>query len=287
MKIDKKMARLYLKGYPYYPTMALARRGVTSGASRNIQLFQRRLPLQSIHKELMLYKRWGAGRSQSGRVVLRTRGKCNLHLRKPFINYSFRDTSFCFIAGFFLIPRSAKLVSLVFTASGTASYLVSSTKHKIFALTRMRGVVWRRFISSSSQRLLFTECLSAVPTSEIFISILWTLPKNKPVSLIEKYPGYGVRYARSPGTSGRLLKMDSRTGNGLLLLPSKMKTSVSIYGIGSEGTVALPLRNKLRNTSAGYLRRHGYKSMVRGIAMNPIDHPHGGKTNSLRYPRTP
>jgi large subunit ribosomal protein L2 len=81
--------------------------------------------------------------------------------------------------------------------------------------------------------------------------------------------------------------MDSRTGTGLVILPSKMKAAVSMYAVGSEGTVALPLRKKLRNTSAGYQRRYGRKPMVRGVAKNPFDHPNGGNTKALRYPRTP
>lgn len=67
--------------------------------------------------------------------------------------------------------------------------------------------------------------------------------------------------------------MDSRTGTGLLILPSKMKAAVSMYAVGSEGTVALPLRKKLSNTSAGYQRRYGRKPIVRGVAKKPIRPP--------------
>jgi large subunit ribosomal protein L2 len=31
----------------------------------------------------------------------------------------------------------------------------------------------------------------------------------------------------------------------------------------------------------------GKKSIVRGVAMNPVDHPHGGRAKSIKYPRTP
>ena len=41
------------------------------------------------------------------------------------------------------------------------------------------------------------------------------------------------------------------------------------------------------NGKAGYWRSFGSKSLVRGVAMNPVDHPHGGRTKSVKYPRTP
>jgi large subunit ribosomal protein L2 len=41
------------------------------------------------------------------------------------------------------------------------------------------------------------------------------------------------------------------------------------------------------NGKAGYWRSFGLKSLVRGVAMNPVDHPHGGRTKSVKYPRTP
>jgi large subunit ribosomal protein L2 len=41
------------------------------------------------------------------------------------------------------------------------------------------------------------------------------------------------------------------------------------------------------NTKAGYWRSFGVKSIVRGVAMNAVDHPHGGRTKSVKTPQTP
>jgi len=43
----------------------------------------------------------------------------------------------------------------------------------------------------------------------------------------------------------------------------------------------------LKNTKAGFYKNFGRNSIVRGVAMNPVDHPHGGRTKSIKYPRTP
>ena len=44
---------------------------------------------------------------------------------------------------------------------------------------------------------------------------------------------------------------------------------------------------KYSNTKAGYYQKLGFKSVVRGVAMNPVDHPHGGRTKAIKYQRTP
>ena len=51
----------------------------------------------------------------------------------------------------------------------------------------------------------------------------------------------------------------------------------------------MALRDKrlVRNTKAGFYKSFGVKVKVRGVAMNPIDHPHGGRTKAIKNPRTP
>lgn len=113
------------------------------------------------------------------------------------------------------------------------------------------------------------------------------LPKNLPVSLLELTPEQGVQYIRSPGSFGKILKMDMRISTSLIKLPSGVKKVFSTYSIGSLGTVALPENRKVTNNKAGYYTSFGRKPKVRGVAMNPVDHPHGGRTKAIRYPRTP
>jgi large subunit ribosomal protein L2 len=53
------------------------------------------------------------------------------------------------------------------------------------------------------------------------------------------------------------------------------------------GPVSLSIKRKITNTKSGFWRTFGIKPIVRGVARNPIDHPHGGRTKAIRYPRTP
>tara|TARA_B100000787_G_scaffold82863_1_gene61061 strand:+ start:7433 stop:7678 length:246 start_codon:yes stop_codon:yes gene_type:complete len=81
--------------------------------------------------------------------------------------------------------------------------------------------------------------------------------------------------------------MDSRVSTALVKLPSGVKKVFSTFSLGSLGKVATPENRKSTNTSAGFYKKHGKKSKVRGVAMNPIDHPHGGRAKAIRYQRTP
>lgn len=117
--------------------------------------------------------------------------------------------------------------------------------------------------------------------------VLGQLPKNKPVSLLEPLPTRGVVYVRSSGSAASILKMNSLTGTALLKLPSGVKKVLSTYSIGSLGSVSLIEKKKCHNTKAGFYKNRGKSSMVRGVAKNPVDHPHGGRAKAIRYQRTP
>ena len=79
--------------------------------------------------------------------------------------------------------------------------------------------------------------------------------------------------------------MDTRTSTGLVKLPSKVKKVFSIFSIASLGAVALSENKKFKNNSAGYQSRFGHKCLSRGVAKNPVDHPHGGRAKAIRYQR--
>jgi len=117
--------------------------------------------------------------------------------------------------------------------------------------------------------------------------VLGSLPKNKSISLIEPLPNKGIKYVRSTGSSAKTLKMNSLTGTALVKLPSGVKKVFSTYSIASLGSVALPNQKKCKVNKAGFLSNFGKKSKVRGVAKNPVDHPHGGRNKAIKYQRTP
>jgi len=194
-----------------------------------------------------------------------------VRLRKPTINHSYRLRCLSFITSFRLIPFENKLVSMVVTYPGFLTYLPATESATIFQfmyfpVTNPRIKAWFRRPS---------------------LSLFYYIRKLTLVSLLELTPGAGIKYARSAGVSAKVLKSDPTTHTALVQLPSKVRKLFSLYSLASVGSVALKEKKLLKNTKSGYWRTYGVKPKVRGVAKNPVDHPHGGRTKSIKYPRTP
>lgn len=93
---------------------------------------------------------------------------------------------------------------------------------------------------------------------------------------LESLPNYGAIYIRSAGTYGKLIKKYLRFNKILIELPSKTILYSSIYSSATLGIVSNSNFSKIHLGKAGRNRWLGKKSSVRGVAMNPVDHPHGG-----------
>lgn len=104
------------------------------------------------------------------------------------------------------------------------------------------------------------------------------------VSNIELYPGFGSAVARSGGLFATLLRKYEKVA--LLKLNSG---EFRFFSLNCRCTVGELLPPKISKSSnkAGYNRWYGWRPVVRGRAMNPVDHPHGGRTNGGIVPTTP
>jgi large subunit ribosomal protein L2 len=120
-----------------------------------------------------------------------------------------------------------------------------------------------------------------------------TLPlKNMPlgsfVHCIEMRPGKGAQLARSAGASVQLLARDGDYAT--LRLRSGEMRKIHIDCRATLGEVSNVEHNLRSLGKAGASRWRGIRPTVRGVAMNPVDHPHGGgegKTSAGRHPVTP
>ena len=116
--------------------------------------------------------------------------------------------------------------------------------------------------------------------------------KNIPVGTIvhnvELRPGKGGQLARAAGTYVQLVGRDS--GYALLRLASGEVRMVRGECLASIGAVSNPDQQNIVIAKAGRSRWLGHRPSVRGVAMNPIDHPHGGgegRSSGGRHPVTP
>jgi len=117
---------------------------------------------------------------------------------------------------------------------------------------------------------------------------LKNIPAGTVVHAIELKPGKGAQMARSAGAQAQLVAKEGDWA--LLKLPSGETRRVMLDCIATIGQVGNLDHENVAIGKAGRTRWMGKKPHNRGVAMNPVDHPHGGgegKTSGGRHPVTP
>jgi large subunit ribosomal protein L2 len=117
---------------------------------------------------------------------------------------------------------------------------------------------------------------------------LKNIPIGTMVHNIEMRPGKGGQLVRSAGGSAQLLSKEGEYAQ--LRLPSGEVRKIHIGCVASIGQVGNPDHENISIGKAGRKRWMGVRPTVRGVAMNPVDHPLGGgegKTSGGRHPVTP
>jgi large subunit ribosomal protein L2 len=117
---------------------------------------------------------------------------------------------------------------------------------------------------------------------------LASIPVGTIVHNVEMKPGKGGQIARSAGTYVQLVGRDA--GHALLRLGSGEVRMVRAECMATIGAVSNPDQANIKLGKAGRKRWLGKRPSVRGVAMNPVDHPHGGgegRTSGGRHPVTP
>jgi len=115
------------------------------------------------------------------------------------------------------------------------------------------------------------------------------IPVGQVVSSVELHPESGARLARSAGNGIVLMGIDS--GFAQLKMPSGEVRLVPELCRATLGGVSNQEHGNVRVGKAGRVRHSGKRPTVRGKAMNPVDHPHGGGEGSqpigMKHPKTP
>ncbi len=161
-------------------------------------------------------------------------------------------------------PNRTAFIALVKYADGTLSYILAP------------------------QRLGVGDTIVASATADIKPGNAMPM-KNMPVGTIihniELQPGKGGQIARSAGCYAQLIGKDA--GYAQIRLNSGELRLIRAECIATIGAVSNVDHKNTTIAKAGRSRWLGIRPSVRGIAMNPVDHPHGGRTNGGRHPVTP
>jgi len=120
---------------------------------------------------------------------------------------------------------------------------------------------------------------NALPLKEI--------PEGFPIHNLEMIPGRGGQMVRSAGTSATILSKEEDRVH--VQLPSGEVRIFDGRCYATVGAVSNPDHEKVVIGKAGRMRHMGRRPNVRGVAMNPVDHPHGGGEGRTKgkVPKTP
>lgn len=250
--------------------MLLKKKIVSSNASRKV--FSLDLKWQSFVKfKKRLYKRKSnAGRNCTGQRVIRTKGAILHKYFNPILNYK-RLAIVSIILSLYVTPKLSSIHSLMLNSNGSLSYNPKLKNLTIFNFSYPK--VNKNYLS-----YFYTQ-----PTHTYLIYVKnWEF-----ISFLTQKPSCKPQYVKTPGCCAILINKNFLNYTALLKLPSGVRKVFPLHTLINFGAVSFSKKNKLLNTKSGFYRTYGIKSLVRGVAMNPVDHPHGGRTKSIKYPRTP
>ncbi|MEU6561232.1 50S ribosomal protein L2 [Nocardia nova] len=117
---------------------------------------------------------------------------------------------------------------------------------------------------------------------------LRSIPTGTTIHAVELRPGGGAKLARAAGMSIQLLGKEG--SYAVLRMPSGEIRRVDVRCRATVGEVGNAEQSNINWGKAGRMRWKGRRPTVRGVVMNPVDHPHGGgegKTSGGRHPVSP
>ena len=209
------------------------------------------------------------GRNNHGRITSRRRGGGH---RRRYRIIDFKRNKFDssgVIESIEYDPNRSPRIALVKYDDGEKKYIIAPEGLK----------VGDKILSSIGNKIPF-KTGNAMPIGKI--------PEGLLIHNVELKPGKGAQMARSAGSYARI--MANEGGMVTLKLPSGELRMISEQCIATIGTVGNKSHENISIGKAGRARWMGRRPKVRGVAMNPVDHPHGGgegKTSGGRHPVSP
>ncbi len=208
------------------------------------------------------------GRNNHGRITVRHRGGGH---KRSYRKIDFRRTRKDEAAKVLRIeydPNRTAFIALIEYPDGALSYIIAPQR-----------------LAVGDEVMASDEALDVKPGNAMPLSVM---PIGTIVHNIEMKPGKGGQIARAAGTYAQLVGRDQ--GYAMLRLKSGEMRMVRAECMATVGAVSNSDNMNQNFGKAGRMRWKGRRPKVRGVAMNPVDHPHGGgegRTSGGRHPVTP
>lgn len=219
-----------------------------------------KLNLFKINKLILNLKNY-AGRNNTGKITIRSRGKINKTLHRIIDHKRFLFLEAIILKQERALDRNAT-IALILYKNGVMSYILAAA-----------GLHDGSKINNYENKNL---CSIVLLKNMNVGNILYNL---------ETTPGAGAQYCRAAGAYFQILNIYANKHIKYILvrLKSKQKYLINFNCSAVIGISSYLYYNFYKPfTKAGQRRKIGRRPLVRGVAMNPIDHPHGGNTSGGR-----
>jgi large subunit ribosomal protein L2 len=216
-------------------------------------------------KSLLAPIRKSAGRNNQGKITVRHRGGgVKRHYR--MINFKPTPGTTFKVVHIEYDPNRTARIARVQDEAGKLHYLIA-------------GLNWKQ-----GQTITVGN---EAPIEEGNQMTLARIPLGSQIFNIELQPGRGAQICRSAGVSAQLMAKEN--GMALVKLPSGERRNIPLVCTAVMGTVSNVQHQNVKLGSAGRKRKMGIRPTVRGVVMNPVDHPHGGGEGRGKgnHPSTP
>ena len=207
------------------------------------------------------------GRNNKGRITTRHKGGGHKRRYRVIDFKRLKDGIPAKVAGIEYDPNRSANIALLHYADGAKAYILAPARLRVGSTVE-------------SGPAADIKPGNALP--------LRNIPTGTLVHNVELKPGQGGKMARSAGSGVQLVGKDE--GGAVLRLPSGELRRVPLTCRATVGQVGNVDHENITGGKAGRSRWRGKRPTVRGSAMNPVDHPHGGgegKSKGGRHPVTP
>lgn len=204
-------------------------------------------------KSLVEIKKNRAGRNNQGKITVRHQGGGNKVKYRQIDFKRNKDGIPAKVAGIEYDPNRTANIALLYYADGEKRYILAPLDLKV------------------GDTVLSGEGADIKPGNALPLRLI---PLGTLIHNVEIIPGRGGQMVRSAGDSAQLMAKEGKFAQ--VRLPSGEVRMISIDSKATIGTVGNSDHSNVRIGKAGRTRHMGIRPTVRGVVMNPCDHPHGG-----------
>ena len=223
-------------------------------------------------KGLVTSKKQKSGRGRDGKIcVRRKQGGCSSLYRKVNFNLLFNFKDNYKLVRIEYDPNRSSYIGLIYNYKNSSFNYILLPEH-----LELNDVLLNSYESSFKRKPGFRAYLNDFP--------LGSLVHNISLSVF----GKGI-LCRARGSFAKILQKDIKNKYIRIRLPSGEERLIHQLCKATLGTISNK-KKRIKKKNAGWARRMGKRPSVRGVAMNPVDHPHGGgegRTSGGRCSVTP